>query len=66
MSLGYKVGRVDQTETALGAEMRMANAKEQEKGKGKAQPKENKAKDKMVRRSAHFVLTISLCIDVSS
>jgi DNA mismatch repair protein MSH6 len=66
MYLGYKVGRVDQTETALGAEMRMANAKEQEKGKGKAQPKESKAKDKMVRRSVHFCLLILLCINVSS
>ncbi|EKM76737.1 hypothetical protein AGABI1DRAFT_78171 [Agaricus bisporus var. burnettii JB137-S8] len=38
---GYKVGRVDQSETALGAEMR-------NKSKGKAS--EDKAKDKIVRR----------------
>lgn len=38
---GYKVGRVDQSETALGAEMR-------NKSMGKAS--EDKAKDKIVRR----------------
>lgn len=43
-SPGYKVGRVDQSETALGAEMRVAN----DKGKGKV--KENKEKEKIVRR----------------
>jgi len=47
-SLGYKVGRVDQSETALGAEMRLvAN-----KSKGKAS--EDKAKDKIVRRYPAF------------
>lgn len=42
--IGYKVGRVDQAETALGAEMRMAADKE----KGKVS--EDKGKDKIVRR----------------
>lgn len=50
LSPGYKVGRVDQSETALGAEMRVvAN-----KSKGKAS--EDKAKDKIVRR--HVILLI--------
>ena len=44
MSAGYKVGRVDQAETALGAEMRLAA----NKSKGKAN--EDKGKDKIVRR----------------
>lgn len=39
--IGYKVGRVEQAETALGAEMRMAA----DKGKGKAS-----AAEKIVRR----------------
>ena len=43
-SPGYKVGRVDQAETALGAEMRLAAAK----SKGKVS--EDKGKDKIVRR----------------
>jgi len=42
--IGYKVGRVDQAETALGAEMRMAA----DKSKGKVS--EDKGKDKIVRR----------------
>lgn len=42
--LGYKVGRVDQAETALGAEMRMAA----DKSKGKISA--DKGKDKIVRR----------------
>jgi hypothetical protein len=41
---GYKVGRVDQAETALGAEMRLAA----DKSKGKANA--DKGKDKIVRR----------------
>lgn len=40
--IGYKVGRVDQAETALGAEMR------QSKSKGKAI--DDKPKEKIVRR----------------
>lgn len=43
--LGYKVGRVEQSETALGAEMRMAAQKVEQKGKGKAATAE-----KIVRR----------------
>ena len=43
---GYKVGRVDQAETALGAEMRVAA----DKSKGKASA--DKSKDKIVRRCA--------------
>lgn len=41
--LGYKVGRVDQAETALGAEMRLAANKTAEKPK-------KEAGDKIVRR----------------
>lgn len=41
---GYKVGRVDQAETALGAEMRLAADKSKPKG-GKPD-----GKDKIVRR----------------
>lgn len=41
---GYKVGRVEQAETALGAEMRLAA----DKGKGKVSA--DKEKDKIVRR----------------
>jgi hypothetical protein len=41
--LGYKVGRVDQAETALGAEMRVAADKSQGK-------KSNKDGEKIVRR----------------
>lgn len=48
---GYKVGRVEQAETALGAEMRMAA----EKGTGKAKAKGNAGQDKIVRRSDCFV-----------
>lgn len=44
---GYKVGRVDQAETALGAEMRLANEK------GKPKPKQTKEKEKIVRRLVH-------------
>lgn len=42
--VGYKVGRVDQAETALGAEMRMAA----DKSKGKHVV--DKGKEKIVRR----------------
>lgn len=44
---GYKVGRVEQSETALGAEMRLAATK----SKGKTA--EDKSKDKIVRRYVH-------------
>lgn len=43
--VGYKVGRVDQVETALGAEMRLAADKKKGKGEDK-----DKGKDKIVRR----------------
>jgi len=43
-ALGYKVGRVDQAETALGAEMRVAA----NKSRGKAG--DDKQKEKIVRR----------------
>lgn len=44
-SKGYKVGRVDQAETALGAEMRLAA----DKGKGKKTPGKDGG-DKIVKR----------------
>jgi DNA mismatch repair ATPase MutS len=44
--IGYKVGRVDQAETALGAEMRLAAAK------SKGNVSEDKVKEKIVRRFA--------------
>lgn len=45
--IGYKVGRVDQAETALGAEMRLAADKSNDKGKKKAADAKG---DKIVRR----------------
>ncbi|TFK38050.1 DNA mismatch repair protein msh6 [Crucibulum laeve] len=54
---GYKVGRVEQSETALGAEMRMAASK----GKGKVS--EDKGKDKIVRRELNKVYTNGTLID---
>jgi hypothetical protein len=48
---GYKVGRVDQAETALGAEMRLGKEKE----KGKPAGKES---EKIVRR---YILRILPC-----
>jgi hypothetical protein len=47
--LGYKVGRVDQAETALGAEMRVAAAK----SNGKAST--DKGKEKIVRRYVKLI-----------
>ena len=47
---GYKVGRVDQAETALGAEMRLAADK-----KSKKPPPADKGKDKIVRRELNKV-----------
>lgn len=44
--VGYKVGRVEQAETALGAEMRMAAEKAEKKGKTKSAS----AAEKIVRR----------------
>jgi DNA mismatch repair protein MSH6 len=54
LALGYKVGRVDQAETALGAEMRMAA----DKSKGKVS--NDKAKDKIVRRYGNFQISGSV------
>jgi hypothetical protein len=52
VTTGYKVGRVDQAETALGAEMRLASEKEKEKGSKKAKAAAGNAgkADKIVRR----------------
>ncbi|KAI0031342.1 muts domain V-domain-containing protein [Vararia minispora EC-137] len=57
LAKGYKVGRVDQAETALGAEMRLAAAK----GKGKVS--EDKQKDKIVRRELNKVYTNGTLVD---
>ncbi|KAG6917118.1 hypothetical protein DXG01_003784 [Tephrocybe rancida] len=54
---GYKVGRVDQAETALGAEMRMAADKSQ----GKVS--KDKGKDKIVRRELNKVYTNGTLVD---
>ncbi|KAF5356840.1 hypothetical protein D9756_006462 [Leucocoprinus leucothites] len=54
---GYKVGRVDQSETALGAEMRVVANKS--KGKTGA----DKAKDKIVRRELNKVFTNGTLVD---
>lgn len=54
------MGRVDQAETALGAEMRVAA----DKGKGKAKmTAEEKGKDKIVRRELNKVYTNGTLID---
>lgn len=44
LALGYKVGRVDQSETALGAEMRIAA------NKSKSKVGDDKKREKIVRR----------------
>ncbi|KIM91619.1 hypothetical protein PILCRDRAFT_810908 [Piloderma croceum F 1598] len=54
---GYKVGRVDQAETALGAEMRVAA----DKSKGKAST--DRSKDKIVRRELNKVYTNGTLVD---
>ncbi|KAH7923446.1 DNA mismatch repair protein Msh6 [Leucogyrophana mollusca] len=54
---GYKVGRVDQAETALGAEMRVAA----NKSKGKSG--DTKAKEKIVRRELNKVYTNGTLVD---
>ncbi|TFK72470.1 DNA mismatch repair protein Msh6 [Pluteus cervinus] len=56
---GYKVGRVDQAETALGAEMRMAA----NKGKGKVKGGDAEAKEKIVRRELNKVYTNGTLVD---
>ncbi|KAI0049216.1 DNA mismatch repair protein Msh6 [Auriscalpium vulgare] len=57
LAKGYKVGRVDQAETALGAEMRVAA----NKGKGKVVA--DKQKDKIVQRELHKVYTNGTLVD---
>ncbi|CCL98235.1 uncharacterized protein FIBRA_00229 [Fibroporia radiculosa] len=57
----YKVGRVDQAETALGAEMRLAADKKG--GKTKSVAAEDKAKDKIVRRELNKVYTNGTLVD---
>ncbi|KAI6168433.1 DNA mismatch repair protein Msh6 [Pisolithus thermaeus] len=52
---GYKVGRVDQAETALGAEMRLA--------KNKGSQAEDRGKEKIVRRELHKVYTNGTLVD---
>ncbi|KAI8976662.1 DNA mismatch repair protein Msh6 [Trametes punicea] len=58
LAKGYKVGRVDQAETALGAEMRLAADK-----KSKKMPAADKAKDKIVRRELNKVYTNGTLVD---
>ncbi|KAI0642601.1 DNA mismatch repair protein Msh6 [Trametes meyenii] len=58
LAKGYKVGRVDQAETALGAEMRLAADK-----KNKKAPAADKAKDKIVRRELNKVYTNGTLVD---
>ncbi|KAG7445110.1 DNA mismatch repair protein Msh6, partial [Guyanagaster necrorhizus] len=55
---GYKVGRVDQAETALGAEMRLAT----DKSKGKPKGGE---KEKIVRRELNKVYTNGTLVDAA-
>ncbi|KAI0087410.1 DNA mismatch repair protein Msh6 [Irpex rosettiformis] len=57
LAKGYKVGRVDQAETALGAEMRVAA------DKGKKKSVEDKGKDKIVRRVLNKVYTNGTLVD---
>ncbi|BGO99350.1 DNA mismatch repair protein msh6 [Rhodotorula toruloides] len=60
LAQGYKVGRVDQCETALGAELR--NKDDKKAGKGKA--KQAKGKE-IVRRELKSVLTSGTIVDGS-
>lgn len=59
LAKGYKVGRVDQVETSLGAEMRVAAAKS---GGSKVKPSGTGGKE-IVRRELNKVLTIGTLID---
>ena len=59
--IGHKVGRVDQAETALGAEMRVAADKG--KGKGKFASAIDKGSDKIVRRELNKVYTNGTLVD---
>ncbi|KAF8960367.1 hypothetical protein BDZ97DRAFT_1922267 [Flammula alnicola] len=63
LAKGYKVGRVEQAETALGAEMRMAAEKEQGKGKAKGKGAASGAQDKIVRRELNKVYTTGTLVD---
>lgn len=66
LAKGYKVGKVEQAETMLGAEMRMAAEKENmaaEKG-GKAKAKAPPP-DKIVRRELRKVLTNGTLVDAN-
>ncbi|KAK2461207.1 hypothetical protein APHAL10511_006734 [Amanita phalloides] len=56
---GYKVGRVEQAETALGAEMRLAATK----SKGKGKTKDEQGKEKIVRRALNKVYTNGTLVD---
>ncbi|KAF7311618.1 DNA mismatch repair protein [Mycena kentingensis (nom. inval.)] len=56
LGAGYKVGRVDQAETALGAEMRLKADKSSNKSA-------DKGKDKIVRRELNKVYTNGTLID---
>ncbi|KAI1786071.1 DNA mismatch repair protein Msh6 [Ganoderma leucocontextum] len=58
LAKGYKVGRVDQAETALGAEMRLAADK-----KSKKPPVADKGRDKIVRRELNKVFTNGTLVD---
>ncbi|KAJ3497847.1 hypothetical protein NLJ89_g10297 [Agrocybe chaxingu] len=63
LAKGYKVGRVEQAETALGAEMRMAAEKEEGKGKAKSKAKTAAGGDKIVRRELNKVYTNGTLVD---
>ncbi|GAA6051780.1 hypothetical protein JCM3770_004968 [Rhodotorula araucariae] len=63
LSQGYKVGRVDQCETALGAEIRNKDDKKAgAKGKGKGGAKQANGKE-IVRRELKSVLTTGTIVD---
>lgn len=55
LARGFKVGRVDQEETALGAEMRLAASKSSIRGRDSS--------SKVVRRALNKVLTIGTLVD---
>jgi DNA mismatch repair protein MSH6 len=60
LTLGYKVGRVDQSETALGAEMRVAA----NKSRGKIG--DDKQKEKIVRRCVVYTWQRIFCLTGST
>lgn len=62
LARGYKVGRVDQCETALGAEIR--NKDDKKAGKGKGSAKQSNGKE-IVRRELKSVLTGGTIVDGS-